>query len=140
MLKITDDEDLRVARRLLQVGGGRQLSCRLDEGLAQIRRPPGGANSLEPLPGELRFVGDAGRARAVNAVYTAIRRAEPDPTLVAILQLDALGRFADSDNSTIVVPYESAALLGAAQTLRSVLGSVSTNGSDPVVAKPAVSP
>ena len=33
-------------------------------------------------------------------------------------------KFADSDNAKIVVPYESAALLGAAQALRSVLGSV----------------
>ena len=63
-----------------------------------------------------------GRAQAIATVYAAIKRAEPDPTLVAILQLDALAKFAESDNAKIVVPYESAALLGAAQTLRSVLG------------------
>ena len=77
-----------------------------------------------------------GRAQAVAAVYAAIKGAEPDPTLVAILQLDALSKFADSDNATVVVPYESAALLGAAQTLRSVLAAASTNGSEP--ATPAV--
>ena len=43
---------------------------------------------------------------------------------IAILQLDTLSKFADSDNTKIVVPFESAALLGAAQALRSVLGSV----------------
>jgi sugar (pentulose or hexulose) kinase len=42
---------------------------------------------------------------------------------VAILQLDTLAKFADSDNTTIVVPAESAALLGAAQALRSVIGT-----------------
>src|SRR5579884_3131415 len=70
-----------------------------------------------------------GRAQAIQTVYSAIAQANPDPTLVAILQLDTLAKFADSDNSTVLVPYESAGLLGAAQALRSVLGSVpATNG------------
>jgi regulator of protease activity HflC (stomatin/prohibitin superfamily) len=63
-----------------------------------------------------------GRAQAISTVYGAIKAAAPDPTLVAILQLDTLAKFADSDNTTIVVPAESAALLGAAQALRSVIG------------------
>jgi hypothetical protein len=55
-------------------------------------------------------------------VYHAIKAADPDQTLVAILQLDTLSKFADSDNSKIVVPFESAGLMGAAQALKSVLG------------------
>ena len=55
-------------------------------------------------------------------MYDAIKAADPDNKLVAILQLDTLSKFAESDNSTIVVPYESAGLMGAAQILRSVLG------------------
>ena len=51
---------------------------------------------------------------------------------MAILQLDTLARFADSENATIVVPYESAGLMGAAQALRGVLDaagtSISSNG------------
>ena len=62
-----------------------------------------------------------GRAEAIATVYGAIKKAAPDPTLVAILQLDTLARFADSDNAKIVVPFESAGLMGAAQALRSVL-------------------
>ena len=65
-----------------------------------------------------------GRALAIETVYGAIKKAHPDPTLVAILQLDALSKFADSENTKIVVPFESAALLGAAQALRGVLDSV----------------
>ena len=65
-----------------------------------------------------------GRAQAIASVYNAIRAANPDPTLIAILQLDTLAKFADSENTKIVVPFESAALLGAAQTLRSVLDTV----------------
>ena len=72
--------------------------------------------------------------RPSTTVYGAIKQGEPDPTLVAILQLDALSKFADSDNAKIVVPFESVALLGAAQTLRSVLGAVgTTNGDTPVI-------
>jgi regulator of protease activity HflC (stomatin/prohibitin superfamily) len=62
-----------------------------------------------------------GRAQAIQTVYGSIKEAQPDPTLVAILQLDTLSKFADSDNTKIVIPAESAGLLGAAQALRSVL-------------------
>jgi regulator of protease activity HflC (stomatin/prohibitin superfamily) len=63
-----------------------------------------------------------GRAQAIQTVYGSIKAAAPDPTLVAILQLDTLSKFADSANTKIVIPAESAGLMGAAQALRSVLG------------------
>ena len=56
-------------------------------------------------------------------MYGAIKKGDPDPTTVAILQLDTLAKFAESDNAKIVVPYESAGLLGAAQALRTVLAA-----------------
>ena len=65
-----------------------------------------------------------GRAQAIATVYNAITAANPSPTIVAILQLDTLSKFAASPNTKIVIPAESAALLGAAQALRSVLGQV----------------
>lgn len=65
-----------------------------------------------------------GRAQAINTVYSAIKTAAPDPTLVAILQLDTLARFADSPNSKLVVPIETAGILGAAQALRSVIAGM----------------
>ena len=72
-----------------------------------------------------------GRAQAIQTVYGSIKTAQPDPTLVAILQLDTLSKFADSDNTKIVIPAESAGLLGAAQALRSVLSDVpSLDGSN----------
>ncbi len=64
-----------------------------------------------------------GRAQAVATVYKSIRDANPDPTLVSILQLDTLAKFAASDNTKLVIPVETAGLLGAAQVLRGVLGS-----------------
>jgi regulator of protease activity HflC (stomatin/prohibitin superfamily) len=69
-----------------------------------------------------------GRAQAINTVYTAIRTAAPDPTLVAILQLDTMSKFADSPNSKLVVPIETAGILGAAQTLRSVIAAAPEAG------------
>src|SRR5919199_4007479 len=48
-----------------------------------------------------------GRAQAVSTVYKAITDANPNPTLVSILQLDTLAKFAESDNSKIVVPVET---------------------------------
>ena len=64
-----------------------------------------------------------GRAQAVTTVYKSIRDSNPDPTLVSILQLDTLGKFAASDNTKLVIPVETAGLLGAAQVLRGVLDS-----------------
>jgi len=65
-----------------------------------------------------------GRAQAIATVYSAIKTQAPDPTLVAILQLDTLSKFAASPNTKIVIPAESSALLGAAQAIQSVLAEV----------------
>jgi len=65
-----------------------------------------------------------GRAQAVALVYAAIKLQAPDPTLVAILQLDTLAKFAESDNTKLIIPAESAALLGAAQAIKSVMSDV----------------
>jgi regulator of protease activity HflC (stomatin/prohibitin superfamily) len=65
-----------------------------------------------------------GRAQAISSVYAAIKLQAPDPTLVAILQLDTLSKFAESPNTKLIIPAESAALLGAAQAIKSVMDSV----------------
>lgn len=72
-----------------------------------------------------------GRGQAITTVYKSIHDASPDPTLVSILQLDTLSKFAASDNAKIVVPYESMGLLGAVQMIRGVLDSAPTGGSPP---------
>ncbi|MGH7882732.1 MAG: SPFH domain-containing protein, partial [Candidatus Dormibacteraceae bacterium] len=65
-----------------------------------------------------------GRSQAIGTVYNAISSARPTPELLAILQLDALGKVAASPNAKLVVPFESAGLMGAAQALRSVINAV----------------
>jgi regulator of protease activity HflC (stomatin/prohibitin superfamily) len=65
-----------------------------------------------------------GRGQAIGTIYGAIKAGAPTPELLAVLQLDTLGKFAASPNSKVLVPFESAGLLGAAQALRSVLDGV----------------
>jgi len=65
-----------------------------------------------------------GRAQAVATVYGAIKAQTPTPELLAVLQLDTLSKFAASANEKIIIPVESAGLLGAAQALRSVIDGV----------------
>jgi regulator of protease activity HflC (stomatin/prohibitin superfamily) len=132
-LALQKQADQEKRAKILQSEGQQQSAINVAEGEAQaaVRRAEGERQAaiLRAEGGrQAAILESEGRAKAITTVYGAIKRGEPDPTLVAILQLDALSKFADSDNSKIVVPFESAALLGAAQTLRSVLGSVGSNG------------
>ena len=96
--------------------GNRQAAIKQAEGERQaaILRAEGN--------GQAAILEAEGRAQAISTVYGSIKAAAPDPTLVAILQLDTLTKFAESPNAKLVVPAETAGLLGAAQVLRSVLG------------------
>jgi regulator of protease activity HflC (stomatin/prohibitin superfamily) len=70
-----------------------------------------------------------GRAQAIGSVYSAITAANPTPGLLAVLQLDTLGKVASSPNAKVVVPIEASGLMGAAQALRSMMEAVpSANG------------
>ena len=125
-LQKTADQEKRAA--ILQSEGSQQAQVNIADGQRQaaVKQAEG-----EKQAAILRAEGNRqaaileaeGRAQAIQTVYGAIRAAAPDPTLVAILQLDTLSKFADSDGATVVVPYEAAGLLGAAQALRSVLGA-----------------
>src|SRR5580704_7229619 len=93
--------------RILQSEGQQQSAVNIADGNRQA--------AIKQAEGE-------GRAQAISTVYGSIKAAQPDPTLVAILQLDTLTKFAESPNAKLVVPAETSGLLGAAQVLRSVLG------------------
>jgi len=133
-LALQKQADQEKRARILQSEGNQQSAMNIAEGDAQA--------AISAAQGErqaaiLRAEGNRqaaileaeGQAQAIATVYGAITAANPDPTLVAILQLETLGKFADSDNAKIVVPYESAGLMGAAAALRGVLDRAdSTNG------------
>jgi regulator of protease activity HflC (stomatin/prohibitin superfamily) len=136
-LALEKQADQEKRAKILQSEGQQRSAINIADGEAQasVRRAQGereaailtaeGARQAAILEAE-------GRAEAITTVYGAIKKGEPDPTLVAILQLDALGKFADSDNAKIVVPFESAGLLGAAQALRGVLGSMGADSNGAV--------
>ena len=133
-LALQKQADQEKRAKILQSEGLQRSAINVAEGDAQATvRAAEGARQAAILRAEgnrqATILEAEGRAQAIEAVYAAIKRSDPDPTLVAILQLDALAKFADSDNAKIVVPFESAALMGAAQTLKSVLANTpSSNG------------
>jgi len=91
---------------------------------AQVRQAEGEKEAvlLRAQGRKAAVIQDAeGRAEAVRKVYAAIQESHPTPELLAVLQLDTLSRLVESDNAKLVVPYESAGLLGAAQALKGVL-------------------
>jgi regulator of protease activity HflC (stomatin/prohibitin superfamily) len=135
-LALQKQADQEKRATILQSEGHQQSAINVAEGAAQaaVRQAQG-----ERQAAILRAEGNRqaaileaeGRAQAIETVYAAIKKGDPDPTLVAILQLDTLAKFAESDNAKIVVPFESAGLLGAAQTLRSVLAASPADGDNP---------
>ena len=118
-LALQKQADQEKRAKILQSEGLQQSAINVAEGDAQaaIRAAEGERQAaiLRAQGNREAAILDAeGRAQATETVYTAITRANPDPTLVAILQLDTLAKFAEGNASTVVVPYESAGLLGAA--------------------------
>jgi regulator of protease activity HflC (stomatin/prohibitin superfamily) len=132
-LALQKQADQEKRAKILQSEGNQQSAINIADGEARAAiRSAEGEKEAAILRAEgnrqASILEAEGRAQAIASVYNAIHAAHPDPTLVAILQLDTLAKFADSDNAKIVVPYESAALLGAAQALRGLLDGVATSG------------
>src|SRR2546423_579903 len=128
-LQKTADQEKRAF--ILKSEGQQQSQINIADGQkqAQIKTAEGDKQSAILRAEGLRqatILEAEGRAQAVETVYKAIKDAAPDPILVSILQLDTLSKFANSENAKLVVPVETAGLLGAAQALRSVLDGVPT--------------
>ena len=126
------DQEKRAA--ILQSEGQQQSAINVAEGQKQARiKEAEGERQSQILRAEgqkqATILEAEGRGQAIDTVYTAITTANPTPTLLAVLQLDTLSKFAASENAMIVVPAESSALLGAAQAIRSVMAQVPEAGS-----------
>lgn len=126
-LALQKQADQEKRARILQSEGQQQFAINVAEGDAQAAvRAAQGERQAAILRAEgnrqAAILEAEGRSQAIETVYGAITKASPDQTLVAILQLDTLAKFAESDNAKVVIPYESVGLLGAAQALRTVLG------------------
>lgn len=133
-LALQKQADQEKRAKILQSEGIQQSAVNVAEGEAQAAvKAAEGERQAAILRAqgnrEAAILEAQGRAQAIQVVYSAISQANPDPTMVAILQLDTLAKFATSENNnTVLVPYESAGLLGAAQALRSILGAVPADG------------
>ena len=97
------------AGKILQSEGNQQSAINVADGAAKaaIRAAEGERASaiLRAEGNRQAYMLEAeGRAEAIASVYNAIRAANPDPTLIAILQLETLAKFAESDNTKVVVP------------------------------------
>src|ERR671936_245539 len=109
--------------------GAKQAAVRQAEGerQAQILRAEAQKQSVilnAEGQKEAQVLEAAGRAQAISAIYDAINKGNPTPEVLAVLQLDTLGKVAASPNSKVVVPVETAGLLGAAQALKSMVDAV----------------
>ena len=130
-LQKTADQEKRAF--ILKSEGQQQSQINIADGQkqAQIKTAEGDKQSAILRAEGLRqatILEAEGRAQAIANVYQAIKAAAPDPTLVSILQLDTLSKFAASENTKIVVPVETAALLGAVQAIRGVLDAAPSGG------------
>lgn len=65
-----------------------------------------------------------GKSMAINQIYSAIRQNDPTPEILAILQLEVLSKVAVSENSKLVIPVETAGLLGATSVIKDIMGAV----------------
>ena len=121
------DQEKRAA--ILQSEGQQASQINVAEGQkqAQIKQAEGQKQSAilyAEGQRQAQILEAEGRSQAIAAVYSAIKTGAPTPELLAVLQLDTLGKFASSPNSKMLVPYEAAGLLGAVQALRSTLDGV----------------
>ena len=125
------DQEKRAA--ILQSEGQQQSAINVAEGAKQAAiKNAEGERQAQILRAEgqkqATILEAEGRGQAIATVYGAINAGNPTPELLAVLQLDALGRVASSPSSKVVVPFEAAGLMGAAQALRSTLDRVPESG------------
>ena len=123
------DQEKRAA--ILQSEGQQQSQINVAEGQKQAAiKTAEGERASNILRAEGRrqaqILEAEGRAQAIGNIYAAIHKGAPDAALLGVLQLDVLARFADSQNTKLVVPVETAGLLGAAQALKSMMEGVPT--------------
>ena len=111
---------------MLEAEGQKQAAILSAEGQKQVLElRADGEKRAAQLRGE-------GEALALNAIDASVIK----PNTLAVMQLRALKDVATSPNSKIVVPYEAAGLVGAAQVLVDALkdqggDAPSGNGSAP---------
>ena len=110
---------------ILQAEGEKQSAITLAEGKkqaaileaeaqreAQIRRATGEAEAI-------RKVAEA-KAEEIQKVYSAMKKANPDTTLVQLKSLEALKEVANGEANKVFIPFEATAALSSLGTVKEV--------------------
>ena len=83
------------------------------ESEAQIRRAAGEAQAIKE-------VADA-KAKEIEMIYSAMKKADPDETLVQLKSLEALEEVAKGDANKVFIPFEATSALGSLGAIKDVM-------------------
>lgn len=111
---------------ILQAEGERQSAITIAEGQkeaailqaeadreAKIRRAAGEADAIKKVA--------EAKAKEVEMIYSAIKKADPDERLIQLKSLEALERVADGEANKVFIPFEATSALSSLGAIKEVL-------------------
>lgn len=110
---------------ILQAEGERQSAITIAEGQkeaaileaeadreSKIRRATGEAEAIKQVA--------EARAKEVEMIYSAMKKANPDTTLVQLKSLEALEKIANGDANKVFIPFDATSALGSLGAIKEV--------------------
>ena len=100
--------------RILEAEAEKETNIRRAEGVreAKVLEATGEAEAIERIA--------AAKAREIEAVYGAIKNANPDDKLVALKSLEALEKVANGSASKVFLPFDATKTLASLATLKEI--------------------
>ena len=83
------------------------------ESEAQIRRAAGEAQAIKEVANA--------KAKEIEMIYSAMKKADPDETLVQLKSLEALEEVAKGDANKVFIPFEATSALGSLGAIKDVM-------------------
>lgn len=132
-MALQKEADQRKRALILQSEGEKQSAINAAEGEKQaaiLRAQAQRQAQIEIAEGEkqAQIARAEGQSQAISLVYQAIQQNDPTPEVLAVLQMQTMQQVATSPNAKLVVPIETAGLIGAAQVLREAFAGVDGKG------------
>ncbi len=100
--------------RILEAEAEKETNIRRAEGIreAKVLEATGEAEAMERIA--------AAKAREIEAVYGAIKNANPDDKLVALKSLEALEKVANGSANKVFIPFDATKTLASLGTLKEI--------------------
>lgn len=100
--------------KILEAEAEKETNIRRAEGVreAKVLEATGEAEAIEKIA--------QAKAREIEAVYGAIRNANPDDKLVALKSLEALERIADGNANKVFIPFDATKTLATLGSLKEI--------------------